>query len=63
MKYMYGLVGLGFMWFLFCLFFLTGCTYSINMVHSEGTAEDVVDEAQTAHPNIVPNINIPIPGI
>lgn len=42
---------------------LTGCTYSINMVHTEGSASDVVDETQSAHPNIVPTLNIPVKAI
>jgi hypothetical protein len=29
---------------------LTSCTYSITMVHTEGTATDVVDETATATP-------------
>jgi len=29
-----------------------GCTYSINMIHSEGTATDLIDENQTAEPDI-----------
>ncbi len=28
--------------------FLTSCTYSINVVHTEGTATDVLDETQSA---------------
>lgn len=42
---------------LFCLFMLTGCTYSITMVHTEGVASDVVDETD----NISPSTNIKIP--
>ena len=38
---------------------LTGCTYSINMIHTKGTASDVVDENQTATPDISPIISIP----
>lgn len=34
------------------------CTYSINMIHSEGTASDVVDENQRAAADISPNINL-----
>lgn len=30
------------------LFVLTGCTISINLVHTSGTATDVVDEDQKA---------------
>jgi len=33
------------------LFFLTGCTYSITMVHTEGQAADVVDETATNTPS------------
>jgi hypothetical protein len=42
--------------------FLTGCTYSITMVHTQGQATDVVDEAATNTPStsIVPTINVPI---
>ena len=38
---------------------LTSCTYSINMVHTQGEAKDVVDETQAAEPNISPNLNVP----
>lgn len=27
---------------------LNSCTYSINVIHTEGTASDVVDETQSA---------------
>lgn len=33
----------------------SGCTYSITMIHTEGTASDVVDETDT------PSITAPIP--
>lgn len=29
------------------VFLLTSCTYSINLVHTEGHATDIVDETQT----------------
>jgi hypothetical protein len=45
--------------FLPILFLLTACTYSINQVHTEGTATDVVDENQTASPDISPNLQVP----
>lgn len=32
-----------------CLF-LSGCNYSITLVHTEGTASDVVDEAASNTP-------------
>lgn len=41
---------------LFCLT-LNSCTYSINMVHTEGQASDVVDETQRADAKT--NLNLP----
>ena len=38
---------------------LVGCTYSINMAHTEGVASDLIDETQSATPDISPNIDIP----
>ncbi len=39
---------------------LTSCTYSINMIHSSGAATDMVDENQTASPDISPTIALPL---
>ena len=40
------------------------CTYSINMIHSEGSASDLVDENQTTTPNVSPTVTVPmIPGV
>ena len=39
------------------LAFLTSCTYSITMVHTAGTATDVVDETATNTPSTT--ISIP----
>ncbi len=41
----------------------TSCTYSITMVHTTGTATDIVDTDQGASAKIDPNINIPISPI
>lgn len=41
------------------IFSVTSCTYSINMVHTKGEASDVVDETQSAEPDISPTIAIP----
>jgi hypothetical protein len=35
---------------------LCSCTYSIGIVHTEGTAADVIDETSTNHPKISPVI-------
>lgn len=51
--------------YIFSLFFLFhSCTYSITMVHTEGSATDVVDETATNTPNVSPTITLPmIPGV
>lgn len=42
----------------FCgIILLTSCTYSINMIHSEGST-DSLSESQAADPNINPNIDL-----
>jgi hypothetical protein len=40
------------------MLFLTSCTYSITMVHTEGSASDVVDETATA--TGTPTVEIPL---
>lgn len=40
-------------------YLLCGCTMSVNQVHTEGTASDVVDEQQEASPDISPTLSIP----
>lgn len=37
----------------------TSCTYSINMVHTQGESSDVIDETQSNEPDIKPNLTIP----
>ncbi len=39
---------------------LFSCTYSINMVHTQGKASDVVDEQQDASPTTDANLEIPL---
>lgn len=41
------------------VFLLTACTYSIVLVHTEGSATDVVDSEQTPKTDIKPEITIP----
>ncbi len=46
------------------LFFMfISCTLSITCVHTQGIADDVADEQQTATPNVSPNIDVPISGV
>lgn len=40
--------------------FLSSCSYSITMVHTQGQATDVVDETQTAEPDISPTLSVPV---
>ena len=40
-------------------FILNGCTYSINLAHTEGQATDLIDENQRADADIKPNVTIP----
>lgn len=45
--------------FVGCLYLLFGCTYSMNMVHTQGSASDVVDDTQSPTADIKPIITIP----
>ena len=38
----------------------SGCTYSIIMNHTEGSATDLVDETQDASPDISPTVTLPL---
>jgi hypothetical protein len=43
------------------LLLLSSCTtYSVTMVHSEGSSSDMFDEQQTPSTTVNPNIMIPI---
>lgn len=44
--------------FMLSLLTLSSCTYSITMVHTEGTATDVVDEVATNSPST--SLKIPV---
>lgn len=48
-----------FMSFMYSGLCLSGCTYSINMIHSEGTSSDLIDETDT--PSTV--ISLPSPTV
>lgn len=42
---------------------LTACTYNVSMAHTQGTADDVIDDTASNTPNVAPNITIPVtPG-
>ena len=44
-------------------FLLCGCTYSVNLVHTEGAASDVVDETQSADPEVTTDLSLPLYGM
>jgi len=45
---------------IFSVFLIFSCTYNISMVHTEGTASDVIDTEQEARPETDANLNIPV---
>lgn len=48
--------------FLPILLLLTSCTCRVNMVNTDGRTSDIVDENQTASPDISPTFKIPLSG-
>jgi hypothetical protein len=38
---------------------VTGCTYSMTMINTDGTASDVVDQNQTPTTSVSPTISVP----
>jgi len=38
---------------------MTGCTYNVSMAHTEGSAEDVIDDTASNTPNVSPTVTIP----
>ncbi len=46
--------------FIVLLCVLSGCTYSINMLHTKGSATDLIDENQSASPSVSPVLKVPL---
>jgi hypothetical protein len=42
---------------------LSGCTISMNMVSTEGTASDVIDETQAPTNDVKADVSVPVSGI
>ena len=40
----------------------SGCTLAITQVQTDGVASDVVDEAQTPHNEVKPELSLPLVG-
>lgn len=46
---------------LMCL--LSSCTYNVSMAHTQGTADDVIDDTASNTPNVSPTVTVPLtPG-
>lgn len=46
-----------------CIGLLTGCSFNVSMAHTDGVANDTIDDTASNTPNISPNITIPLtPG-
>lgn len=41
------------------LILLSACTYTITLVHTEGTASDVVDDTSSAKADVSPAVSLP----
>lgn len=37
----------------------TACTYNVSMAHTEGVADDVIDDTATNTPDVSPSLSIP----
>jgi hypothetical protein len=42
-----------------CIFGFSSCTFSINTLHTQGTATDLIDEVQKANAEVDAEANIP----
>lgn len=38
----------------------SSCSYSVNVIHTQGKANDVVDEVQTTSPKISTDLTLPV---
>lgn len=42
---------------------LTSCTYNVSMAHTQGQADDVIDDTASNSPNVSPTVTVPLtPG-
>lgn len=49
--------------FMLCLslvFCMTACTYNVSMAHTQGTADDVIDDNASNTPNVSPTVSLPV---
>lgn len=48
---------------LFLLFLFSSCTYNVSLVHTEGSASDIIDTDQRADPKTDLDLSIPTGAI
>jgi len=53
-----GAVAMVFVFVFLILLATSACTYSINQVHTSGSASDVVEETETIDPTVQPTLNV-----
>ena len=56
----YGWIIISIMFCAIMFLYLSGCTYSVNLVHTEGNAEDVIDEDQSPTTDLDANLSLPL---
>lgn len=42
---------------------MTACTYNVSMAHTEGVADDVIDDTASNTPNVSPTITVPVSAV
>lgn len=42
---------------------MTSCTYNVSMAHTQGTADDVIDDTASNTPNVSPTITVPVSAL
>lgn len=42
---------------------MTSCTYNVSMAHTQGSAEDVIDDTASNTPNVSPTITVPVSAL
>ena len=41
----------------------TACTYNVSMAHTQGRADDVIDDTASNMPDVSPTITVPVSAI
>lgn len=42
---------------------ISACSFNVSMAHTQGTAEDVIDDAASNTPDVSPTITLPVSAI